>query len=174
MAIHNYKLSKLTLKKKTRTAPPIPPHRQCVWFPCHTTYNTHPINPYLDTVLTGAFEITSHPISLDLALLHAPDGRLISTITKARLHKLSNIYHPQANASTFPEDVSQAILRHKAATYKETYTNERDLHKQQKKSATITRGTMAHTQHLIRHIVQILPNQKSHTLQPHDPPPKGQ
>jgi hypothetical protein len=133
-AIHNYNIGKLPLKKKRRTAPPTPPHRQCGWLPCYITYTTYPINPDMDTVPTGAFEITSHPTSVDSVLLHAPDGRLISTITKARLRKLSNTYHSQDTKSTFPEALSEVILRHKATTYKETFTNERKLHKQQKQN----------------------------------------
>jgi hypothetical protein len=90
-AIHNYKNSKLPHKKKIRTAPPTPPHRQCGWLPRYTTYTTHPINPDQDAVLTGTFEITAHPTLSDSVLLHAPDGHLISTITKTRLRILSNI-----------------------------------------------------------------------------------
>ena len=80
LSIHNYKISKLPHKKKTRTAPSTPPHRQCGWLPRHTTYTTHPINPDLDAVPTGTFEITAHPTLSYLVLLHASDGRLISTI----------------------------------------------------------------------------------------------
>ncbi len=124
--IQNYKTSKLPHKKKTRTAPPTPSHRQCGWLPRYTTYTTHPINPDLDAVPIGTFEITAHPTSSDSVLLHAPDGRLFSTITKTRLrNKLSNIYHPQDTNSTFPEALSDVILRHRTTTYKETFTNER-------------------------------------------------
>jgi hypothetical protein len=90
------------------------------------------MNPDLDAVPTGAFEITSHPISLDTVLLHAPDGRLISPIPKARFHKLIIMYHSQDNTPTFPEVLAGVILRHKTTTYKETFTNERKLIKQQK------------------------------------------
>jgi len=34
--------------------------------------------------------------------------------------------------TALPEALAGAILRHKATTYKETFTNERKLHKQQK------------------------------------------
>jgi hypothetical protein len=134
IAIHNYKLSKLPHKKKTRTVPPTPPHRQCGWLPRHTTYTTHPINPDLDAVPTGTFELTAHPNLSDLVLLHAPDGCLISTIPKLRLRKLSNIYHPHDTNSTFPEALSEVILRHNTTTYKETFTKERKLHKQHKQN----------------------------------------
>jgi hypothetical protein len=104
-------------KKKTRTPPPTPSHRQCGWNPRYTTYTTHPINLDLDAVPTGAFEITFHPTSLDTVLLHAPDGRLISPILKARLHKLINTCHSKDTTTTFPEALAGVILRHKAATY---------------------------------------------------------
>jgi hypothetical protein len=87
-AIHNYKTSKLPRKKKTRTASPTPPHRQCGWHPRHITYTIHPINPDLDVLPTGTFEITAYPTLSDTVLLHDPYGRLISTIYKPRLRKL--------------------------------------------------------------------------------------
>jgi len=86
-AIQNYEGSKLP-KKTNENGFPNPPHRQCGWHPRYTSYTTHPINPDLDAVPTGRFEVTSHPPSLDSVLLHAPDGRLISPISKARLQKL--------------------------------------------------------------------------------------
>jgi len=92
------------------------------------------MKPDLDAVPTGAFVITSHPTSLDSVLLHAPDGRLVSTITKARLHKLTNMYRPQVSTTTRPKERADAILRHKASTYIETFTNERKLHKHQKQN----------------------------------------
>jgi hypothetical protein len=101
-AIHNYKISKLPRKKKTITAPPTPPHCQCGWLPRHTTYTTHPINSDMDALPTGTFEITAHPTLSDTVLLYGPYGRLISTITKPRLRKLSNIYHPQGTTTSFP------------------------------------------------------------------------
>jgi len=82
----------------------------------------------------GSFEITSHPTSLDLVLLHAPDGRLISPILKARLHKLANMYRRQEPTTTLLEALDGAILRHRATTYKEIFTNERKLHKHQNQS----------------------------------------
>ena len=63
-------------------------------------------------------------------LLHGTDGRLISIITKPRLRKLSNIYHPQDTAITFPEALSDVILRHNTTTYRVSHTKERKLHKQ--------------------------------------------
>ena len=65
-------------------------------------------------------------------LLHGPDGRLISTISKPRLRKLSNIYHPQDTAVTFPEALSDAIIRHNTTIYRVSHTKERKLHKQHK------------------------------------------
>ena len=132
--IQNYKISKLPTKQNTRSAPPAPPRRQCGWHPRHTTYTTHSINPDLDAVPTGAFEITSHPTFLDTVLLHAPDGRLISTISKVRLKKLNSMYNQKDTTTTFPEALADAILRHRASNYKETLTNERKLHKQQKQN----------------------------------------
>jgi hypothetical protein len=114
---------KIPLKNKTRTAHPIPPHRQCGWLSRYTTYTTHPSNPDLDDVPTGAFEITSYPTSLDSVLLHAPDGKLISPILKARLHQLTNMFHPQETTATFQEALVDVSLRHDATTYKETYIN---------------------------------------------------
>ena len=90
--------------------------------PRHATYTTHPINPDLDAVPTGTFELTAHPISSDLVLLHAPDGRLISTIPKAKIRKLLNTYYPQNTNSTFPEALSEAILRYNTTTYKKQQT----------------------------------------------------
>ena len=133
-AIHNYKLGKPPLKKKTITVPPISPPRLRGWHPQYTTYTTHLINLDLYAVPTGSFEITSHPTSLDSVLLHAPDGRLISPILKARLHKLTNMYHPQESTATFSEALADVILRHKATTYEETFTSERNLHEQQKQN----------------------------------------
>ena len=129
-ALHNYKLNKQPPKNKKRTAPPTPPHRQCGWLPRHTTYTTHPISPDLDAIPTGTFEITAHPTFTEIVLLHGPDGRLISTITKPRLRKLSNIYHPQDTAISFPEAISDAIHRHNTTTYRVSHTKERKLHKQ--------------------------------------------
>jgi hypothetical protein len=69
-----------------------------------------------------------------LVLLHGPDGRLTSTIPKPRLRKLSNIYHPQDTNLTFPEALSDVILRHNTTTYKATFTTERKVHKQHKQN----------------------------------------
>jgi hypothetical protein len=149
-ALQNYKTNKHPPKKKTRTPPPTPPHRQCGWLPRHTTYTTHPINPDLDAIPTGTFEITAHPTLTELVLLHGPDGRLISTITKPRLRKLSNIYHPQDTAITFPEALSDVIIRHNTTTYRISLTKEHKLHKQQKTYSTHRiRGTMANSRRLI-------------------------
>jgi len=40
------------------------------------------------------------------------------------------MYHPQESKTIFPEALADVIPRHKATTYKETFTNERKLHKQ--------------------------------------------
>jgi hypothetical protein len=47
------------------------------------------------------------------------------------------MYHPQESNATFPQALADVILRHKATTYKETFTNERKLQKKKKKPATI-------------------------------------
>ena len=125
-AIHNYTISKPLLRKKTRTASPTPPPRLCGWHLQYTTYNPHPISPDLDAAPTGSFVITSHPTSLDSVLLHAPNGRLTSPILKAKLHKLAMMYRPQESTTTLAEAIAGAILRHKAATYKESFTNEKE------------------------------------------------
>ena len=127
-AIRNYTANKPPIRKIPRTEPPTPPPRICGWHPQHTTYNTHPINPDLDAIPTGTFEVTTHPTSLDLVLIHDPDGRLISPISKARLTKLAKIYRPQASTLTLPEAIANALLRHKASTYREPLTKERKLH----------------------------------------------
>jgi hypothetical protein len=44
------------------------------------------------------------------------------------------MYHPQESTTTFPEALADLILWHKATTYKETFTNERKLDKQQKQN----------------------------------------
>ena len=41
------------------------------------------------------------------------------------------MYHSQDTTTTFPEALAGTILRHTATTYKETFTNEWKLHKQQ-------------------------------------------
>ena len=67
--IQTYKISKLPTKKKFKDGPPnSPAYRQCGWNSRHTTYTIHPVNPDLDAVPTGTFEITSHPTSLDSVL----------------------------------------------------------------------------------------------------------
>ena len=98
-----------------------------------TTYTTHPINPDLDALPTGTFEITAHPTLLDTVLLHNPYGRLISIISKPRLCKLSNIYQPQDTTISFPEAQTDVILQQNTTTYRETFTKEWKLHKQHKK-----------------------------------------
>jgi hypothetical protein len=91
----------------------------------------HPsYHPDLDALPTGTFELTAHPTSSDMVLLHALDGHLISIIPKPRLRKLSNIHHPQDANSSFPEALSEVILRHNTTIYKEFFTKERKLHKQ--------------------------------------------
>jgi hypothetical protein len=117
--------SKPLLGKKTRTTPPTPPSCPCGWHPQHTTYTTQPINPDLDAVPTGFFEITYYPTSLESMLLHMPNGRLISLIIKSRLHKLNMMYHSCYSTTTLPEAIADIILRHKVNTYKETFTKER-------------------------------------------------
>ena len=115
-----------TLQKINYNGPTTPhPYRPCKWLPRYATYSIHLIKPDLDAVPMGVFKITFHPTSLDPALLHAPDERLISPIMKARLHKLTNMYHPQESTTTFPKALADVILRHNATTYRETFTNER-------------------------------------------------
>ena len=64
----------------------------------------------------GSFVIIFHPTSLDSVLLHAPDGRLISPILKARLHKLTMMYRPLEFTTMLPEAIAGVVLRNKAAT----------------------------------------------------------
>jgi hypothetical protein len=74
-------------RKHTRAIPPTPLPQPHGWHPKHTTFTTIPINPDLDAAPTGYYEITHHPTSRANALIHAPDGRLITAITKAKLQK---------------------------------------------------------------------------------------
>jgi hypothetical protein len=62
------------------------------------------------------------------------DVDLITIVSKPRLRKLSNLYHPQEITTTFPKALSEVILRHNTTTYKETFTKERKLRKQHKKT----------------------------------------
>jgi hypothetical protein len=91
----------------------------------------------MDALPTGTFEITAHPTLSDTVLLDDPYGRLISNITKPRLRKLSNIYHPQDTTTSFPEALADVILRHNTTTCRETLTKERKLHKQHKQKQKI-------------------------------------
>jgi hypothetical protein len=90
----------------------------------HTTFTTHPTNPDLDAIPTESFVITFHPTSQYSGLLYATDGRLISPILKARLHKLTMIYRPRKSTTTLQVVIAGVILQHKAYTYKEPFKNE--------------------------------------------------
>ncbi len=79
--IATYITTNAPIRKKTRTYPPIPPKQLEGWHPRHTTFTTQPINPNLDAIPTGAFEITRHPTNNNEALLHDPNGRLVIKIS---------------------------------------------------------------------------------------------
>ncbi len=89
-------------RKKTRTSPPIPPKQPEGWHSRHTAFTTNPINPDLDAAPTGAFEITRHPTNNNEALLHDPNGRLITMMTKARLQKLNSLHDHTLDKTPFP------------------------------------------------------------------------
>ncbi len=100
--IENYNTTKAPQRKKTRTSPPAPQQQPMGWHPRYTSFTTKPINPDLDAIPTGAYKITHHPINTHEALLHAPDGRLIKTIAKARLHKLNILHNHTIDTTPFP------------------------------------------------------------------------
>jgi hypothetical protein len=103
-----------------RPAPPAPEQQPQGWHPKHTTFTTSPINPELYAIPTAIYEITQHPTNHNEILLHAPDGRLITTITKARLQKLTNLYNPTDTNTPLPEAI--AILTHRHTTIDPTRT----------------------------------------------------
>ena len=111
-AIDTYHKNKAPTRKKVRTAPPAPKQQPRGWHPTHTTFTTSPINPDLDAIPTATYEITQHPTNHSGILLHAPDGRLITTITKARLQKLANLYNPTDTNTTLPEAIANLTHRH--------------------------------------------------------------
>jgi len=105
--------NKAPQRKKTRTIPPTHLPQPRGWHPKYTTFTAIPINSDLDAAPTGHYAITHHPISRAKALIHAPDSRLITAITKAKLHKLQNLYQPPPDNTPFPRAIAQLILRYK-------------------------------------------------------------
>ncbi len=96
-AIDTYHANKAPTHEKARTASPAPKQQPRVWHPKHTTFSTTSINPDLDAAPTATYEITQHPTNHGEILLNAPDGLLITTLTKARLQKLTTVYNPTDN-----------------------------------------------------------------------------
>jgi len=109
IALDKYVLNKIPLSKKKQTTPSIPFPKSGGWRSKHTSFTTTPINPDLDVVPTGNYEITHHPTNKLEALLHAPDGRLITKLHKARLQNLKNVYTPTNHGGTLPQAVTSAI-----------------------------------------------------------------
>jgi len=140
-ALETYALNKVSLSKEKRTAPSAPPLRTGGWRPKHTTFTTIPINPDLDAIPTGTYKITHHPTSQSEALLYAPDGRLITKLTKARLQKLKSMCTPANYDGTFPHNVAEMFLRHKAVAYDPTLAK---LHNLYKKNSVISRNPTEH------------------------------
>ena len=91
-----------------------------------------PINPDLDAAPVGRYEITHHPTNRAGALIHAPNGRLISAMTKAKLHKLKNLYQPTNDNTPFPQVVAELTLYHKAIAYDTIPGKENILYKRKK------------------------------------------
>ena len=127
--IDNYNTSKAPKRKKPRTSPPAPPQQPVGWHPLYTTFTTKPINPDLDAIPTGAYEITHHPSNTNEALLHAPDGRLITTITKARLRKLNTLHDHTNDTTPLPEALANLTHRHTTIHITHQPTIETKLHK---------------------------------------------
>ena len=131
IALDKYVLNKVTLSKKERTTPAFLP-KTCGWRPKHITFTTTQINPNLNAVPSGIYEITHHPTSQTEALICAPVDRLITKLTKARLQKLKNMYTPTNNDGTFPQAVAELILHHKAVAYDITLTKAHNVYKKNK------------------------------------------
>jgi hypothetical protein len=131
-AIDNYHDNKTTTRKKVKTAPPVPKQKPRGWHPKHTTFTTTPINPNLDVGPTATYEITQHPTNHEEILLHAPDGRLITTLTKARLQKLAILHIPNDNNTSLPEAIANLIHRHTTIDPTHIQTKETKLYKPHK------------------------------------------
>jgi hypothetical protein len=127
--IDKYNATKAPKRKKTRTTPPLPPKQPEGWHPRHTTFTTKPINPDLDATPTGTFEITHHPTNNNEILLHAPDGRLISTMTKTRLQKFNILHNHTIDPTPFPEALANLTHRHTSINISHHPTSETKLHK---------------------------------------------
>ena len=110
--INNYNVKKAPTRKKIRTTPPTPPKLPEGWHPRFTAFTTTPINPDLDAIPTGAYEITHHPNNTNDALLHTPNGRLITIIKKARLQKLNLLYNRTIDTTPFPKALANLTHRH--------------------------------------------------------------
>jgi hypothetical protein len=80
--IDEYLQHKASQRKKTQTTPPTPLPQIRVRQPKKPTFTTKSINSDLDASLSGYYEIAYHPTNRAEALIHAPDGRLITAITK--------------------------------------------------------------------------------------------
>jgi hypothetical protein len=127
--IDNYTTTKALTRKKTRTSPPLPPVHPKGWHPRHTTYTTKPINPDIDAIPTGVFEITHHPANKNEILLHAPNGRLITTMTKPRLEKLNILHNHAVDPSPLPEALANLAHKHTSINISHHPTLETKLHK---------------------------------------------
>ena len=68
-------------------------------------------------------------LSFNEILLHAPNGRLMTTLTKARLKRLTNLYIPKDNITPLPEAIANLTYRHKTIDPTHTQTKESKLYK---------------------------------------------
>ncbi len=127
--IDNYTATKAPKRKKTRTSPPLPPKQPEGWHQRHTTFTTKPINPDLDATPTGTFEITHNPTNNNKILLHALDGRLVTTMTKARFQKLNIVHSHIIDPTPFPEALANLTHRHISINISHHQTSETKLHK---------------------------------------------
>jgi len=130
--INNYTNTKTSTRKKSRTSPPTPPTQPKGWNPKHTTFTTRPINPDLNSAPTGSLEVTRHPKNNKEILLHAPDGRFITTFTKAILQKLYSLYNHANNKPTLPEALAELTHIHTIINITHDQTIETKLHKHYK------------------------------------------
>jgi len=86
------------------------------------TTSTHDIHhptykPDLDATCTGTYELAQHPTNPTEVLIFSPTSRLIATMTKSRLQKLSNLYRPNTENKPIPQAIAELILRQKAKAY---------------------------------------------------------
>jgi len=150
--IDNYTLNKTPIRNKVRTTPSIPSPQTKGWHPKHTTFTTKPINPDLDSVSTGSFQITRH-FSNDIeVLLHALDESQLTRMAKARLQKLNALYIRINDKTTLPEALAELTHRHTAINITQPDCRNQTPQELQAQTTAKTKWHMAHPRRPIRRI----------------------